>query len=112
MGGLFSKNFIIVIVLAALVGIVGWYVLRGNTGSAPLLVTERPVSNEAERDLVATLLQLRAVTLEGAIFSDPAFHSLIDYGIEIVPEPVGRTNPFAPLLTSPIPQVPNAAPRQ
>lgn len=108
MGSLFSKNTILVIGLAGFVGIVGWYVLRGAPASDALLVTEQVAApNEAERDLVATLLQLRTVTLDGTIFSDPAFQSLLDYGIEIVPEPVGRTNPFAPLPTSAAP-VPNA----
>ena len=92
-----------IIGLAAFIGIVGWYVLRGDTNSGSLLVTEQVAvaPNEAERDLVATLLQLRAVTLDGTIFTDPAFQSLLDYGIEIVPEPVGRENPFAPLPGKP-----------
>ena len=109
MGSLFSKNTILVVGLAAFVGIVGWYVLKGSPASESLLVTENVAGapNEEERDLVATLLQLKAVSLDGTIFSDPAFQSLVDYGIEIVPEPVGRANPFAPLIDQQ-PIVPNA----
>lgn len=88
----------IVVVLAGSV----WYVL--SSGSAPQegLVTESFVSpaSEAERDLVATLLALRAVKLEGSVFSNPVFQSLKDFGSTIVPEPVGRENPFAPLPTA------------
>ncbi len=105
-----SKNTILIVGLAAFLGIIGWYVLRGSPGDDALLVTQQVATgapNEAERDLVATLLQLRDVSLDGTIFTDPAFQSLVDYGIEIVPEPVGRSNPFAPLpgntLVAPLP---------
>lgn len=107
MGSMLSKKTILVMGLAAFVGMVGWYVLRGTPAPDTLLVTETAAApNEAERDLVATLLQLRTVTLDGTIFSDPAFQSLLDYGIDIVPEPVGRANPFAP-LSGTAPLVPN-----
>lgn len=86
--------------LAVIVVVSAWYMLGGS--GAPVeegLVTESFATpeSEADRDLVATLLQLRAVRLEGGIFSDPAFQSLKDFGSEIIPEPVGRPNPFAPL---------------
>lgn len=86
--------------LAVIVIIGAWYVLGDSGNAVPEgLVTETFSTPEAEadRDLVATLLQLRAVKLEGSIFSDPLFQSLRDFGSEIVPEPVGRENPFAPL---------------
>jgi hypothetical protein len=65
---------------------------------AALLVTEDLTqATESDRDIVNVLLQLRAVTLSGTIFTDPTFMTLQDFGSEIVPEPVGRPNPFAPL---------------
>lgn len=85
--------------LALVVAVGAWYFLGGSGGKEGVLVTENfatPVS-QAEKDLVATLLQLRSVNLNGTIFSDPAFKSLKDFGSQIVPEPVGRPNPFAPL---------------
>lgn len=86
------------LVVVVIIGV--WYVLGDSGTPAPEgLVTETfsTPESEADRDLVATLLQLRAVKLEGSIFSDPLFQSLKDFGSEIVPEPVGRQNPFAPL---------------
>lgn len=94
------QNKYMVSALAIIVSIGAWFVLGGSGDSVQEgLVTETFSSPEAEadRDLVATLLQLRAVKLEGVIFSDPLFHSLRDFGSEIVPEPVGRENPFAPI---------------
>ena len=59
-----------------------------------LLACDQPA---VDSDVVTILLQLRAVSLSGTIFSDAAFTSLKDFGSQIVPEPVGRANPFAPL---------------
>ena len=95
-------NKILVVVLGLIVGAGAWYGLSGSSSPNTLLVTE-PLSgseNAAEKDLVATLLQLRSVSLEGTIFGDPSFLSLQDFGSQIVPEPVGRPNPFAPLSIS------------
>lgn len=73
-----------------------WYGMSGGATAQPLLATDTPLS-AGDQELVATLLELRAVSLNGTIFSDPIFLSLKDFGKEIVPEPVGRPNPFAPL---------------
>ena len=95
-----SHNKLVVAVLALLVAGGAWYVLGGSGGGQEeVLVTENfaTPASQADKDLVTTLLQLRSVTLDGTIFSDPVFKSLKDFGSEIVPEPVGRENPFAPL---------------
>jgi len=98
--------FIIVIVLVA-AGV--WYGLsQGGTSGASATTdaagittsTATTDTNAADQDLVGTLLTLRAVTLSGTIFTEPAFASLQDFGTTIVSEPVGRTNPFAPLTTA------------
>ena len=95
-----SHNKIVIGVLALLVGAGAWYGLSGSSSPTDLLVTEdfTTPSSESDKDLVSTLLQLRSVSLEGTIFSDPAFQGLQDFGSQIIPEPVGRPNPFAPLI--------------
>ncbi|MBI5456829.1 hypothetical protein HY969_03740 [Candidatus Kaiserbacteria bacterium] len=95
-----AKNKIVVGGIAIFVLVGAWYGLSGNTEAPELLVTEdfTVPSSEADKDLVTTLLQLRSVSLEGTIFSDPLFQTLVDHGSDIIPEPVGRPNPFAPLL--------------
>ena len=92
------KNKIVLGILVLLVGAGGWYALSGDSSPPPILETQEfAATNEAEKDLVATLLQLRAVSLSGTLFSDPAFQSLKDFGSQVLPEPVGRLNPFAPI---------------
>lgn len=102
---LIVRNKIAVGGLAIVIAIIAWYVLRDAGGvQENLLLTENiAAGSEADRDLVATLLQLRTVSLSGTIFSDPIFQTLQDFGSQIIPEPVGRPNPFAPLTGGPGP---------
>lgn len=50
-----------------------------------------------ENELIALLLELKALKLDDSIFSSSAFQSLQDFSQALVSEPVGRSNPFAPL---------------
>lgn len=80
-----------------------WYGMTSNSAPEPLITTDvignsgSPSEDIADRELVESLLTLRAITLSGSIFTDPAFRSLKDFGTPIVAEPVGRPNPFAPI---------------
>jgi len=90
-------NKIVLLVVAGIViaGVVWYSFMRAPSTS--LLQTQDVGTNPVDGDVVTILLQLRSVSLSGTIFSDPAFMSLQDFGSEIMPEPVGRANPFAPL---------------
>lgn len=89
---------IIVVVVAVLVAIGVWIGLSSSSSSeGSLLSTEVIGNNGPDKDLVSTLLALRAVKLDASLFTDPAFISLKDFSTQIVAEPVGRPNPFAPL---------------
>ena len=83
--------------LGILIAMIAWYMLSSKPSSSTLLSSnETAEAGATEKGLVEVLLQLRAVTLSGTILSDPAFLSLRDFGTQIVPEPIGRPNPFAP----------------
>lgn len=96
----------LVSVLAVLLVVAGvWYGLSASSAPAPILTTDggtdgSVTTSSQDQDIVGTLLTLRAVTLKGTIFQDPAYRTLQDYSTTIVPEPVGKQNPFDP-LTSP-----------
>lgn len=90
------KNIAIIgaIVIAAFVVYVLFFVHKEE----PVLSgTPTTASTAVDQDLVAILFELKAITLNDDIFSNPVFRSLVDFGQELVPEPVGRVNPFAPL---------------
>ncbi|MDO8481810.1 MAG: hypothetical protein Q7S75_01865 [bacterium] len=94
-----SRNKWIFLGLGVVVAGFFWYASSGTSAPADLLTTEGTVSpaSPADNTLVETLLTLRAITLSGHIFSDTTFQSLKDFGTEIIPEPIGRADPFAPL---------------
>lgn len=94
------------LVVLAIVLIVGgvWYGLSASSAPAPILTTDGAsadgsVTSSQDQDIVGTLLTLRAVTLKGTIFQDPAYRTLQDFSTTIVPEPVGKQNPFDPLMS-------------
>ena len=92
-----QHKLIAILVLIVVLGM-GWYALSGSSAPAPSLTTTQAAgTSPADQTLVTTLLALRAVKLDATIFSDPAFVDLRDFSTQIVPEPVGRDNPFAPL---------------
>jgi hypothetical protein len=90
---------IILVIVAILVAVGVWIGLSSSGSSSTSLLSSENVTDSSapDQDLVATLLALRAVKLDGSIFSDPGFESLKDFSTQIVPEPIGRPNPFAPL---------------
>lgn len=98
------NKLIFIIIIVVIAGGV-WYGLSISGAPEPLLVTTTSEggsvsAQNTDQEIIGTLLALRAVTLSGSIFSDPSFVTLQDFGTTIVPEPVGRENPFAPLRTS------------
>lgn len=98
-----THNKLLFIGLVVVVGGGVWYGLSASSATPASTLTAvstssgSPTQESADQQLVATLLSLRAVTLSGTIFQDPSFESLKDFGTPIVAEPVGRTDPFAPL---------------
>jgi len=93
------KTYLFIGLGVVLALVAAWWSLSGETQPNSALVASQSGSGvvPGERGIVDTLLQLRSVSLSGTIFSDPAFARLQDFGTQIIPEPVGRPNPFAPL---------------
>ncbi|MBI5457796.1 hypothetical protein HY971_03675 [Candidatus Kaiserbacteria bacterium] len=91
------QHKLILVACALLVAGGVWYGMS-STPAAPDL-TSTPATagtSSVDQGIVPTLLTLRAVKLDGTVFSDPTFTQLKDFSTEIIEEPVGRTNPFAP----------------
>lgn len=87
-------KWFIIVGAAVVIAVSAWAIL--SEPQPEELTTTASVESGVDKDLVGTLLQLRTVSLTGTIFSDPAFQTLQDFGTQIIPEPVGRPNPFAP----------------
>lgn len=85
---------------AALVmfAVFAWYFLSPSSSSdSDSALSSTPADTTDDQNIIQSLLALQTVTLSGTIFSDPGFKSLQDFSTTIVPESVGRADPFAPV---------------
>lgn len=91
-----------IIVVAVLV--IGYYVfVKKDTVSQSII--ESPTAAADQVVLVGSQIASTARSLKdlrssvektAAVFSIPAFASLQDFSVEVLPEPIGRPNPFVP----------------
>jgi hypothetical protein len=89
------KNLLVSVVVVILLVIFGyWYFNGSSSASAPILSASDVAGSDA---LLATLNQLKSLSLDDSIFSRPAFEALTDETVTISPVTAGRPNPFAPL---------------
>lgn len=70
-----------------------------SAGSLVSELSASPADQVAGRDLLLMLSELKSITLDTSIFSDPLFTALEDESKPIEPQPfgksVGRKNPFS-----------------
>ncbi|HEV3244875.1 MAG TPA: hypothetical protein VG102_00790 [Candidatus Paceibacterota bacterium] len=94
---LISLVVLIVIIAAA------WWGFTGVSGPSSVVTSSGTLTATSSQDaqIVSTLLQLQAVSLSGTILNDPDFLALQDFTTQIVTEPIGRPDPFAPLTGAP-----------
>ena len=93
------KKIIIGVVIVIL--LFGLYKAFSGGEEEAALSSETPSGLPAEQGgvLLSLLLELKSITLADAIFADAAFQTLEDFTVKLVPEPIGRRNPFAPIGT-------------
>lgn len=90
-----SKTTGIAVVLGLLLLAAAAYLLlrpeasNGVSSSAP--------ASDAEAQFIALTSQLDPVTFDTHILTDPRFAALADIRTAIIPETLGRADPFAPL---------------
>jgi len=53
--------------------------------------------SSATREAALTLQKIKSIEVDTEVFSDKTFKSLKDFRVNILPEDVGRDNPFAPI---------------
>lgn len=92
-----QHNTLLVVFLVIVVAGGAWWGLTSGSTS-PLLASANAGHGE-DQTFVDTLLKLNAISLAGTILKDPLFADLRDFGVDIVQEPSGRPNPFAPLTS-------------
>ncbi len=107
------KNKIFIIVAVILVLVIGYYIVKGGSGTKPSSgVTKQAVGQTANKGsgsqagpgqiFVSQLLAIQNIVLDLDLFDDPVFLSLRDFHKEIADQPISRPNPFAPVDLSTI----------
>ena len=96
---LMRNKMIIGIGVVALIAFI-YFGMGNSSGPTSLIKTTGVNDNGPDQGLIETLIALRAVKLDGTIFGETAFTGLQDFSTQIIPEPIGRSNPFAPLISA------------
>lgn len=99
-----KKNKILLIAFVVVSLVFAWSMLgrESSSSSSSLLTSAAQTQRGAavDQDIIRLLLDMRSIRLDGSVFQTPAFVLLRDFGRDIVPEPQGRPNPFAPVSGS------------
>lgn len=92
-----------IIIIAAIIGIalIAYSFLRPDPTAESLLeTTQRQSSAQVLGDEITSAInQINSLKLERGVLDDPVVKNLIDHSKPIIPEPIGRENPFAPITS-------------
>lgn len=97
MGELFQKLKVPMIIIAILIGgYIVYSTFMKEEASTTLLKKEMTASaGSPEQSLLPLLLKIQNVTLDEKLFLDPVFRALVDRSQNIIPESIGKPNPFS-----------------
>lgn len=97
------KKILVIIILIILVFVgYGFYVSNKKSSNANVSkqsVTASSVQASLEgpgKEFVTQLLAIQNINFKLDLFKDPVYIGLQDFSREIIPQPIGRPNPFAP----------------
>jgi len=96
----FKDHKILVSSVLVIIAFIGYSFLTGNEEEDALVsevIVERTPAMVAEEELLSLLIELQSLSLNGSIFSSEVFMGLTDFGQTLIPQAVGRSNPFAPI---------------
>ena len=109
--GLFKNNIILATIVLIVISAGGFYYISRDKQDDSDLLTSESVENGVDRELLATLLQLKSLKFNPGLLQSNTFKSLKDFSREIPDEPKGRPNPFAPIGTDKAISVSTTSPR-
>lgn len=94
-----SKKIKISIIVAIIViaGLFAYRFFFVRVDEEALTSTSSSANAEVGREVLETLETLETINLDSSVFEREDFRNLKDFSVEIVPDPLGRRNPFAPI---------------
>ena len=91
------KKILIFIIVAGVLGFLGYTFLGGTPKVENGLVSNKGTSIKVGADLLAALATLDTLKIDTEFFKDQTFRRLVNFSREIPVQPKGRSNPFAPI---------------
>lgn len=94
-----QKTIIALIIVIVGVAIPGYFLLTSSAkvDTSSEVVSTSDVGNDAEAQFVTLSAQLVPLSFDTSILTDSRFTSLIDLHTIVLPEAIGRRDPFAPI---------------
>ena len=95
------KIYFIGVGIAALGAVAATFLFGGAGATSGTATAVDDATSQAEREMLDELLALRAIRLSESLFANPLFTSMVDFSKPLTEQPVGRSNPFAPIFNQP-----------
>lgn len=92
-----SRTKIIFAAIGVGVLLIAAYLLFFNNSTSSAVAVSGAPASAAEVSFLNLVAQVDPLSFDTSIFTDPRFMALVDIRTAVVPEPSGRTDPFAPL---------------
>ena len=90
-----TRPALILIGILVLLGGVYAYFFWGESPEPPISASQP--AGEAEQEFIELAARLDSISFDTSIFQDPRFSQLVSLETEILPETIGRSDPFAPI---------------
>ncbi len=98
-----KRNIILIIVAIIILGFAFNYLFNQSPNtSSSLSVMASSAQNADTKNILVLLSEMNLVKLDNTIFNGQVFKYLKDTSFTLIPQPVGRLNPFAPISASEI----------
>lgn len=91
-----QRNTLLLTTVVALAAMLGYWYLISADETEPTL-SASALTNQAQMQFEKLIGELRPISFNTGIFSDPRFNALADLTTPISPESFGRLDPLAPL---------------
>ena len=92
-----SRTNVILLILGILVLAAAGYLLFGQGETSGVLSEGASPASEVELTFLALTARIDPVDFDTSILQDPPFSALRDIRTAIIPDAIGRFDPFAPL---------------
>lgn len=96
---IFQKLKLPLIGIAVLFGAFILYQEFVKSPKSTAVITSTSEESGPERDFLPLLLQIQSIEFDERLFTDSVFRALVDWSQPIVPETVGKSNPFSGALS-------------